>query len=144
MGEWDKYARETRESGRLPQNSNEHQYMLVTSDNLRPENFREMLNKHMLLGNISNDQLMRLYQNDINLLTFLFDMGQKNKALKNIFEVLYASWVMEVRFTMVKGGKEREFHNLPSMPRGSPGFGAQFSQGMPMDEEKLQKLLKDV
>lgn len=70
--------------------------------------FSVLVDKNILLSNISNDTLMRYYQNDIILLTHLFSMALREEALQPVFQVLYYGWKHELALTRTKGGAERK------------------------------------
>lgn len=138
----------------LPRNEYEHgAHLLQTEDFLEKDRgvavgkFSKLITQNVLLGNISNDQLMRLYQIDITLLTHMFDMAVREDALVPVFNVLYYGWVNEIQLTRTKEGAERK-HQATYGTAYSPkeslyGFGRDYQLGE--TEEKggnpVQKLL---
>jgi hypothetical protein len=93
----------------VPQNAFSHAFTLVdisTQDDVK--NFSAILEKHILLANIGDDRKIRLYQNDIILLTNLFDMAIREPALLTLFKQLYFGWKGEIAITRTKDGLERK------------------------------------
>jgi hypothetical protein len=54
--------------------------------------FSQILEKHIILSFLGNDLQLRLYQNDIVLLTNLFDMSRRSPGLSDFFLTLYSGW----------------------------------------------------
>jgi len=92
----------------VPKDQFSHAYFLLTTEPKDVEEFFELINKHALLGNIDSDRLMRFYQNDIYFLTNLFELQRREPALRNLFKVLYTSWIFEIALTRTKKGLERQ------------------------------------
>jgi hypothetical protein len=93
----------------VPQNAFSHAFTLVdisSQDDVK--NFSAILEKHILLANIGDDRKIRLYQNDIILLTNLFDMASREPALLTLFKQLYFGWKGEIAITRTKDGLERK------------------------------------
>lgn len=93
----------------VPQNAFSHAFTLVdisSQDDVK--NFSAILEKHILLANIGDDRKIRLYQNDIILLTNLFDMTTREPALLTLFKQLYFGWKGEIAITRTKDGLERK------------------------------------
>lgn len=93
----------------VPQNAFSHAFTLVdisTQDEVKT--FSSILEKHILLANLGDDRKIRLYQNDIILLTNLYDMQLREPALYTLFKQLYYGWKGEIAITRTKDGLERK------------------------------------
>ena len=93
----------------IPKDAFSHAFTLVdisAQDDVRT--FSAILEKHILLANLGDDRKIRLYQNDIILLTNLFDMTIREPALYNLFKQLYYGWKGEIAITRTKDGLERK------------------------------------
>lgn len=107
------YNNTLNKTSSYPRDPYEHGAFLIEGeDKQEVENalgkFSKLVNKRVLLSNISNDQLMRLCQNDIILLTHLFDCAVREEELAPVFKVLYYGWVNELSLTRTKNGAERK------------------------------------
>jgi len=93
----------------IPKDAFSHAFTLVdisAVDDVRT--FSAILEKHILLANLGDDRKIRLYQNDIILLTNLFDMTIREPQLYNLFKQLYYGWKGEIAITRTKDGLERK------------------------------------
>ena len=93
----------------IPKDAFSHAFTLVdisAQDDIRT--FSSILEKHILLANLGDDRKIRLYQNDIVLLTNLFDMALREPALVSLFKQLYFGWKGEIAITRTKDGLERK------------------------------------
>jgi len=63
-----------------------------------------------MLGTVSDDTLLRLYQNDAITLTSLFDMARREPSLRMVFNVIYYGWQGELSLTRTKSGIERRMN----------------------------------
>lgn len=122
---WGRYFGSAKDFAIIPKDPYAHASQLISVDTRSPREFREMISKHVLLGNVNSDRMMRLYQNDIAFLTLFFSLGQKDNSIKEFSELLFGAWVFEVAFTRTKNGLERWLQNFTgSYPSFKPeGFG---------------------
>jgi hypothetical protein len=107
MGDLQGFASALQGGKIIPKDAFAHAFTMMdysTSEEVRL--FSNILEKHILLANLGNDKI-RLYQNDIVLLTHLFDMVQRESGLYGLFKQLYYGWKGELAITRAKDGKER-------------------------------------
>jgi hypothetical protein len=89
-----------------------------------------------MLGTVSDDTLLRLYQNDAIILTSLFDMARREPSLRMVFNVIYYGWQGELSLTRTKSGIERRMNASLGALVPDPnfvGFGNDLQ--MPEDEQ---------
>lgn len=122
LREYFQHARDYRFS---PKDPYSHATHLLNAEPKSPGEFREMITKHVLLGNVNSDRMMRLYQNDITFLPLFFQLGQKDNQIKEFSDLIFNTWVFEVTFTRTKNGLERWLQNFTGIiPSLKPeGFG---------------------
>ena len=91
--------------------------------------FSQLCEKQMMLANISSDDYLRYSQEDMALLTHLFDMARRDPELKDFFLTQYYTIKSELQMTRAKDGLEiKAQHNVASQfkPGGTiSGFGNQ-------------------
>jgi len=112
--------------------------------------FSQLCSKQVMLANISDDKLLRLYQNDMILLTNLFDMARREPQLQPFFFVTYYGWLGELKITRAKDGFERWAQaNVAAtsiQPKGQiQGYGSdqqQQGQGQQESTNVIQKLFQ--
>jgi hypothetical protein len=103
------YFNEMRKTQVYPKTEFEHAYsMLDTSHEEEMQEFSQIVEKQVLLATISDDALMRLIQNDIHLLTNMFDMAMREDEFKEVLRVCYFAWRGELMITRTKDGTERK------------------------------------
>jgi len=134
------YLEQNRKGKTLPDDPFKHATNLMENEQENVAKFTELVDKKILLANISEDRMMRLYQNDIVLLTELFDMAQREPQLKNFFCKIYYGWTGELSLTRTKDGTERK---LQAVPGGSyapkeqlSGYGMNLPQFTEQEDEK--------
>ena len=125
----------------MPKDAYSHATFLLTADPKDVTEFQELLNRHVLLGNISNDRIMRFYQNDIYFLTSFFEMAQRDPGFKKFFKVIFYSWVFEIALTRTKGGLERRLQNFTGMGAETreSGFGSGLFRKRRKTKEEMYK-----
>ncbi len=101
------YVRTTMKNRLLPDDPYKHQYALLDSDEEDITEFNKIAEKRILLANISDDKMMRFYQNDLILLCQMLDMAKREPQLRNFFLKTYYGWVGELSLTRAKDGLER-------------------------------------
>lgn len=112
----------------VPKDQYSHAYILLESEPKDIQTFSELIHKHVLLGNIDNDRIMRFYQTDVHFLVNLFEMKNRDKGLNNLFNVIYTAWVFEVSLTRTKKGMERQLQAFVNQLQNVQGFGQQVYQ----------------
>lgn len=124
-----------------PKDPFEHaSYMLDTEHAVRE--FSNIVDKQILLSSISDDNLMRLIQNDVHLLTNMFDMAFRDPDFENVFWVCYNSWRGELMLTRTKDGTERKLQGAVQ-----PAYHPNQQVGgvsLPQQEEDETNLIKNL
>jgi hypothetical protein len=113
---------------KIPDNQFAHAWGLISSKGRNITNaseHTELMDPNAFLGFFDSDNLIRLYQNDAVILENLFAIAKKSKsdALFEVFDVLYNSWLFEIRLTANKQGIERRLQNSFSGGINAEGFG---------------------
>lgn len=89
--------------------------------------YAKIVGMKAMLSNISNDHLMTYIQNDISILTALYEIACRDKSFTSTFEYLYHSWVGSLTMTRARDGKERDLQATPGsqyMPKQQfAGYG---------------------
>lgn len=125
----------------IPKDQFSHAYYLISNDDISIDEFTNLINKHVLLSNIDNDRIMRLYQNDVHFLVNLFELQKRDNSLTNLFNVLYTSWVFEVSLTRTKKGMERQLQAFVNQVQNLQGFGHQIYQEQKEQEKNKQNII---
>ena len=113
MSEMSEYVKHSKQIGNIPKDQFGHAFSLLARDETDIDDFQRLLQNHILLANIKDDKLIRLYQNDGLLLTSFYDMQRRYAPLSPIFKYLYYGWIMELGLTRIKDGKERILQAMP-------------------------------
>jgi len=134
-----KWRKAKRVYGYLPDNQFAHSMLLLKPLPETIEDFNQLLNQNLLLGDISDNRLLRLYQNDIMWVVNFFSMakngGKTGEAIKMVFDALYWNLVMEIRMTAIKGGKERYLQSFAHFR--TEGFAPPWEEKEPTTLEKI-------
>lgn len=69
----------------------------------------QLINKLILMGNIDDNKLIRVYQKQLGILVRLCDMKRREPEIKTFFETRYYQIINEISMTRIKGGMERLF-----------------------------------
>jgi len=118
----------------LPQDQFQHAaYLLEPSE--MPQDFSQLVDKHLMLGNIDDDIVMRLYQNDIFYMTKLFEMAQRDPALQPVFNTLWAALLGEISLTRTKKAMERQLQAFINALRSIAGYGRDIGQRITSGQE---------
>lgn len=125
----------------VPKDQYSHAYFLISNDDISIDEFTNLINKHVLLSNIDNDRIMRLYQNDVHFLVNLFELQKRDNSLTNLFNVLYTAWVFEVSLTRTKKGMERQLQAFVNQVQNLQGFGQQIYQEQKEQEKNKQNVI---
>lgn len=124
----------------LPQDQFQHAAYLIEPSEM-PKEFSELIDKHMMLGNIDDDIVMRLYQTDLFYLVKLYEMSIRDPALRPVFNTLWVGFLGEIAITRNKKAMERQLQAFISALRNVFGYGrdigkkvgAEESGGLPSD-----------
>lgn len=101
----------------------------------------DLVNKQVILSYVGDDKLLRLYQNDIVILTQMRNLAARDPAMAPVYQVLYNGWQGELKMTRTKKGLERQLQGTTGgsyMPReqfGS-GYGEELAQEARENEKK--------
>ena len=116
----------------VPRDAFSHAFtMMDIRGNDEVKMFSQILEQHILLSFLGEDKQLRLYQNDIVLLTNLFDMSRRAPELKNFFLNLYYGWKGELALTRTKDGIERRLQATAGkgyQPEAMRGYGQQLEE----------------
>lgn len=144
MGSLQEYGRRIKDGGYNPKDPFSHaKYLLEEQDDIvfdgrfQPK-FHKLVGKMQMLGTVSDDTLLRLYQNDAIILTSLFDMARREPALRMVFNVIYYGWQGELSLTRTKSGIERRMNASLGAMLPDPNFVG-FGEGLQMPEEEMQQ-----
>jgi len=143
MGSLQEYGQRARPGSFNPKDPFSHaKYLLEEQDdiifdgNAQPK-FNKLVGKMQMLGTVSDDTLLRLYQNDAIILTSLFDMSRREPALRMVFNVIYYGWQGELCLTRTKSGIERRMNASLGALVPDPNFTG-YGQDFNMPEEQAE------
>jgi len=136
-------------TGRMPtENQYAHsQWLLETSESDVLNKFTQICDKDVSLANIKDDELLRLFQNDIEILTHSLAMAGRCPALAPAFNYMVYSFKGSLRITRAKGGWERGLQGGPGVgvrltgKQGSDGLQMQVT---PEDDAQAQNFLSSL
>ena len=139
------YLRSTMKNRILPDDPFKHAYAILESDDDEIHEFSKLAEKRVLLANISDDKMLRLYQNDMILLCQLFDMSRREDQLRSFFLKTYYGWIGELSLTRAKDGLERRLQASaggyqPKDMMGGYGTGLMQSQETNEEQNFFQKV----
>jgi len=143
------YMEGLRRSRVYPDDPFKHSYSLIdTDDSEEIGKFYKIVEKHVLLASISEDRMLRLYQNDVILLCQMLDMARREPQLQNFFLKTYYGWRGELMLTRAKDGLERKLQATAGgyQPKGNmQGYGTDMPQFQQQEKEEtniFKKLFK--
>jgi len=114
MSDISDFIKATKQIGQIPKDQFGHSWQLLSRDDVKINRYPLMQQNPILLANIKNNQLIRLYQNDFLILTSFYNMGIRYSPMFDIFEFLYYGWEGELGITRTKDGKERIIQAMSS------------------------------
>lgn len=106
----------------LPQDQFQHAAYLIEPSEM-PKDFSELIDRHMMLGNIDDDTVMRLYQNDLFYLTKIYEMSVRDPALRPVFSTLWVAFLGEISLTRNKKALERQLQAFINALKSMAGYG---------------------
>lgn len=139
------YLKELSRGYILPKDPYSHSFLLIESgedEDIRT--FAKIIDRQILLANISDDRMLKLYQNDAVILVELFDMARRDESIAPVFLMLYYQWKSELALTRVKDGTERKLQASVSgykPDQALGGFGEEFKKFF--EQENEEKALFD-
>lgn len=138
--EINRYMNTLRKARVYPDDPFKHAFSLIdTEDDEGLVTFSRLVEKRILLANISDDRMLRFYQNDVILLCQFLDMARREPNLQNFFLKTYYGWVGELALTRTKEGMERKLQATAGgyAPRSDmAGYGAQMPQFQQVEKEE--------
>ena len=142
-------ANQTREPRFVPENEYEHANELTNSEQENDEdvldNFSKIVDKHIQLGNLGNDMVMRLYQNDENSIAHLLSMCIRDEELKPYAKFIYHSWRGEILITKAKDNLERRLQAQVGTKyvtrENTGGYGNTYPELFPKDQGKPESII---
>ena len=110
---WKTYHKRQGYHSFIPKDPYSHQASLLYPHNLSVEEFGDLLNQHLLLGNVEDEVMLQLYQEEIYFITSVFAMTKKEPALiTDVFNLMYYPFVMSIRLTSILDGTERKMQGF--------------------------------
>jgi hypothetical protein len=128
----------------VPKDPYSHAFTL--SDITGPEDvtrFSQILEKHIILSFLGEDKQIRLYQNDMVLITYLFDMARREPGLKDFFQTIYSGWKGELALTRTKDGIERRLQATAGKgynPDAMQGYGQQLAELAKQEQDLFNRV----
>lgn len=124
-----------------------HAASLMDEDHNDISAFSQICSKSVILANVEDNKLLRLYQNDIIILTQLYSAALREPELRTLFLTIYYGWLGELKLTRAKDGLElKAQHTVGSsfQPKGMMrGYGP--AEESPSGEQNLiEKLFNKV
>jgi len=139
----DDYFNKIREVDYAPQNPFAHAHGMI-SEPKKVDGFNKLLQSHILNANISSDRLMRAYQTQAFLLVQMYAMSLRDEGFKEVFNVLYNSFLIEISMTRAKDGTERKLQASVGNYKGDgelSGFGGDIKDMKDEDLKNLAELI---
>jgi hypothetical protein len=127
------YFEEVRRGKQYPTDPFQHASSLTDTEqdkSFDKHSFSRIVGKQILLSNIADDKLMRFLQNDVILLTSLYDMARREQELESVFFTLYYGWRGELLLTRAKDGIERKLQGTVGT-----GYSPDGMRGYEMDDD---------
>ncbi len=138
---WKNFIGKSTDLKFIPKDPYSHASHLISVEDKDVGTFQQLLNKHVLLGNVDSDELMRFYQTDVYFLTHFYQMSGRDEGLKNFFQIQYSAWVHEIALTRAKGGMERWLQSLlQTLPQKIPGYGKSLEDNYRKQQQQQQNI----
>jgi hypothetical protein len=133
------FLSQSRKGDYRPQNEYEHGHELINSELEESSDkitmaqsikFSSLVNKHIQTANLGPDNMVRMYQNDVILLTYFLDFAKRNEGCASPFFNKFHGWRGEILTTKTKNGVERILQamigtNFQANQQGLGAFGSQ-------------------
>jgi len=103
----EEYVHEMRLYGDTPKDQFSHQFKLLFHPQSPPRSQMDLLPPDAILGLVKDSKTLMHLQKDNEILNRLFDMGNRNKGIMDLFDSLFYSWWQQMRMTGILGGNER-------------------------------------
>lgn len=105
----------------------------------------DLADKQAMLSYLGDDMMVQFYQNDIDILTRMRNMGMRDENLLPVFATIYYGWLGTLKITRAKDGIERQLQATavggynPASTQLTGGFGEQFATDIRNKEVEAAK-----
>jgi len=144
----DSYIEAIMKEKQIPRSQWEHAYALLESEQ-RNNDYSKLVDSPVQLAHIKDDRLMRLYQNDVVILTNMKAIADRSPEFRPLYEQIYNEWRNEILMSKANGNERKLQAGVGSnyTPRGSldQGYGVDYMNYMqPQGEEKKGNFLSNL
>jgi hypothetical protein len=133
--------RDSRMHGDPPHDQFAHQNRLLWHPKFEPKSQMDLLPEDALLGTIKDSKTLMLFQNDNVLLNRFYDIGERSKGVRLLFDSLFYGWWQGLRLTGALGGQERWFQSFET-PFAMSGESFSFLEKHAMKKKAKQQGLR--
>ena len=105
----------------------------------------DLADKQAMLSYIGDDMMVQFYQQDVDILTRMRNMGMRDDNLLPVFATIYDGWIGTLKMTRAKDGMERYLQAnavggySPTSAQITGGYGEQFASDARRAEEAKAK-----
>jgi hypothetical protein len=138
------YMRAVNRARAYPNNAFEHAASLIDVEDEGIVVFAKIVDKQTLLSNISDNHMLRLYQNDVNLLGQMIDMGLREPQLQGFVNQTYYTWRAELSLTRTKEGAERGYQAVPGGYQPNPDVYSGYGSIQPGEQKDNGNIFKQI
>lgn len=120
------YVSRLRKQDKTPLDPYSHAYTLLSAtDTKKSKEMHKIVDRDMLLGNIDNDELLRLYQAEMHSIANLASMADGDEELEPFYVLKHSALKAELSITRAHKGMERRMQDgFARHPGESAGFGS--------------------
>jgi len=141
------FVASTNKNREYPRDPFSHGFaMMDNTDDPIADDYHKVVGKHEVLGNVGDDVMLRLYQNDSRYLTWLFDMAQRDPELIPYYKSIAGIWRGEITLTRARDGLERKLQaNVGqgfNVQEKLQAFGQQMGQLLQQREKDQTELIQ--
>lgn len=126
----------------IPRSQFEHAYALLESEQ-RGNDYSKIVDSPVQLSHIKDDRLMRLYQNDVVLLTHMKAIADRSPEFRPLYIQIYNEWRNEILMSKANGNERKLQASVGSnyTPKGSldQGISADYMAPLPYEEDNEPK-----
>lgn len=110
---WQNLLKKQQNFSFIPKDAYSHQASLLYPHSLTIEEFGDLLNQHLLLGYIPDEDMLNYYQEELYFITSIFAMmKEEREMLEPLFNLMYYPYVMGIRMTTCLDGMERQMQSF--------------------------------
>jgi hypothetical protein len=105
----------------------------------------DLADKQAMLSYLGDDIMVQFYQQDVDILTKMRNMGMRDEALLPVFATIYYGWLGTLKITRAKDGLERQLQATavggynPGAAQITGGYGGQFADDIRAREAEQAK-----